>query len=52
MYNSGEPKGRLLNRTKFYTNTGGHMRTKSWTRPDFQEVTLGCEINCYAPAEL
>jgi coenzyme PQQ precursor peptide PqqA len=25
---------------------------KTWTRPDFQEVNLGCEINCYAPAEL
>ncbi|MBW4039884.1 MAG: pyrroloquinoline quinone precursor peptide PqqA [Acidobacteria bacterium] len=22
-----------------------------WMRPDFQEVSLGCEINCYAPAE-
>jgi coenzyme PQQ precursor peptide PqqA len=25
--------------------------TKVWTRPDFEEVSLGCEINCYAPAE-
>jgi len=27
------------------------MTTKVWTRPDFEEVSLGCEINCYAPAE-
>ncbi|WP_150110859.1 pyrroloquinoline quinone precursor peptide PqqA [Granulicella mallensis] len=25
---------------------------KAWTRPDFVEVNLGCEINCYAPAEI
>ncbi|WP_399256096.1 pyrroloquinoline quinone precursor peptide PqqA [Terriglobus tenax] len=25
---------------------------KTWTRPDFKEVSLGCEINCYAPAEI
>jgi len=24
---------------------------KTWTRPDFEEVNLACEINCYAPAE-
>ncbi|QHS53783.1 pyrroloquinoline quinone precursor peptide PqqA [Edaphobacter sp. 12200R-103] len=24
---------------------------KTWIRPDFQEVCLACEINCYAPAE-
>ncbi|WP_442886318.1 pyrroloquinoline quinone precursor peptide PqqA [Edaphobacter sp. HDX4] len=24
---------------------------KTWIRPDFQEVNLACEINCYAPAE-
>ena len=23
-----------------------------WIRPDFEEVSLCCEINCYAPAEL
>jgi coenzyme PQQ precursor peptide PqqA len=28
------------------------MQTKNWTRPDFAEVNLGCEINCYAPAEI
>ncbi len=28
------------------------MKTKVWTRPDFEEVSLGCEINCYAPAEI
>ncbi|WP_396126767.1 pyrroloquinoline quinone precursor peptide PqqA [Acidicapsa ligni] len=28
------------------------MKTKVWTRPDFKEVSLGCEINCYAPAEI
>jgi coenzyme PQQ precursor peptide PqqA len=27
-------------------------KKKVWTRPDFKEVTLGCEINCYAPAEI
>ncbi|MEG9435556.1 pyrroloquinoline quinone precursor peptide PqqA [Edaphobacter sp. HDX4] len=26
-------------------------RMKTWIRPDFQEVNLACEINCYAPAE-
>jgi len=24
---------------------------KTWTRPEFKEITLGCEINCYAAAE-
>jgi coenzyme PQQ precursor peptide PqqA len=28
------------------------MEMKAWTRPDFVEVNLGCEINCYAPAEI
>ena len=28
------------------------MRTGIWVRPDFEEVKLGCEINCYAPAEV
>jgi len=28
------------------------MEMKVWTRPDFDEVNLGCEINCYAPAEI
>jgi len=28
------------------------METKVWTCPDFEEVNLGCEINCYAPAEI
>jgi len=27
------------------------MIVKTWTRPEFKEVTLGCEINCYAAAE-
>jgi coenzyme PQQ precursor peptide PqqA len=30
----------------------GDSSMKVWTRPDFKEVTLGCEINCYAPAEV
>jgi coenzyme PQQ precursor peptide PqqA len=25
---------------------------KVWTRPQIKEVSLGCEINCYAPAEI
>ncbi len=25
---------------------------KVWTRPELKEVSLGCEINCYAPAEI
>jgi coenzyme PQQ precursor peptide PqqA len=29
----------------------GETNMKVWTRPDFEEVNLGCEINCYAPAE-
>jgi coenzyme PQQ precursor peptide PqqA len=28
-----------------------NMQSKTWSRPDFKEVSLGCEINCYAPAE-
>jgi coenzyme PQQ precursor peptide PqqA len=28
------------------------MKTNIWVRPDFEEVSLGCEINCYAPAEI
>jgi len=28
------------------------MNMKVWTCPDFEEVSLGCEINCYAPAEI
>jgi coenzyme PQQ precursor peptide PqqA len=32
-------------------STVGGITMKSWSRPDFEEVTLGCEINCYAPAE-
>jgi coenzyme PQQ precursor peptide PqqA len=28
------------------------MKTKVWTRPEVKEVSLGCEINCYAPAEI
>jgi len=27
------------------------MQNKTWIRPNFKEVSLGCEINCYAPAE-
>jgi coenzyme PQQ precursor peptide PqqA len=23
-----------------------------WTEPDFEEISLSCEINCYAKAEL
>jgi coenzyme PQQ precursor peptide PqqA len=23
-----------------------------WTKPDFEEVSLSCEINCYVSAEL
>jgi len=29
-----------------------HMEPKTWTRPDFDEVNLGCEINSYAPSEI
>jgi coenzyme PQQ precursor peptide PqqA len=28
------------------------VKNKIWTRPEFKEVSLGCEINCYAPAEI
>lgn len=28
------------------------MEKKRWTRPDFTELNLGCEINCYSPAEI
>jgi len=23
-----------------------------WTKPEFEEILLSCEINCYAKAEL
>jgi coenzyme PQQ precursor peptide PqqA len=23
-----------------------------WTKPEFEEISLSCEINCYAKAEL
>jgi coenzyme PQQ precursor peptide PqqA len=32
-------------------NQSEERHMKSWSRPDFEEVSLGCEINCYAPAE-
>jgi coenzyme PQQ precursor peptide PqqA len=44
-------KGRfsfLDSKTNYWEMT---MKTKVWTRPNFEEVSLGCEINCYAPAE-
>ena len=28
------------------------MKSKVWIRPEVKEVHLGCEINCYAPAEI
>ncbi|MGO4885824.1 MAG: pyrroloquinoline quinone precursor peptide PqqA [Bryobacteraceae bacterium] len=24
----------------------------SWTTPDFEEISVNCEINSYAPAEI
>lgn len=27
-------------------------RTMEWTSPQFEEICLNCEINCYANAEL
>jgi coenzyme PQQ precursor peptide PqqA len=37
--------------SRSFTQREIEMKTKVWTRPDFEEVSLGCEINCYAPAE-
>jgi coenzyme PQQ precursor peptide PqqA len=28
------------------------MKKQQWSRPAYTEATLGCEINCYAPAEI
>ncbi|WP_183763060.1 pyrroloquinoline quinone precursor peptide PqqA [Tunturibacter empetritectus] len=28
------------------------MTQSTWATPDFEEVTLNCEINSYAPVEL
>jgi coenzyme PQQ precursor peptide PqqA len=28
---------------------GGHM---NWTTPDYEEISVSCEINSYAPAEI
>jgi coenzyme PQQ precursor peptide PqqA len=28
------------------------MQQSSWTTPDFEEISLNCEINSYAPVEL
>ncbi|MBB5317123.1 pyrroloquinoline quinone precursor peptide PqqA [Tunturibacter empetritectus] len=28
------------------------MQPSSWTTPEFEEISLNCEINSYAPVEL
>ncbi|WP_183815181.1 pyrroloquinoline quinone precursor peptide PqqA [Tunturibacter empetritectus] len=28
------------------------MTQSTWATPDFEEITLNCEINSYAPVEL
>jgi coenzyme PQQ precursor peptide PqqA len=28
------------------------MQKKTWSRPNFTETSLGCEINCYSPAQM
>jgi coenzyme PQQ precursor peptide PqqA len=43
--------GSGVNPAAFISKREIDMETKVWTRPDFEEVSLGCEINCYAPAE-
>lgn len=30
----------------------GKEKAMEWTSPEFEEVSLNCEINSYAPAEL
>jgi coenzyme PQQ precursor peptide PqqA len=47
---SGIIRGKMSKRPFIYLREI-EMKTKVWTRPDFEEVSLGCEINCYAPAE-
>jgi coenzyme PQQ precursor peptide PqqA len=42
----------LAQLSAFISIDGDLMETKVWTCPDFEEVNLGCEINCYAPAEI
>ena len=32
--------------------TAGKENLMEWTSPEFEEVSLNCEINSYAPAEL
>ena len=46
----GEGK-RYRARLDFYPRNRRYPKMKTWTRPDFEEVNLACEINCYAPAE-
>jgi len=36
----------------FSTLRGRSDTMKTWTRPDFKEVSLGCEINSYSPSEI
>ena len=33
------------------TSSNGKYRM-TWTQPQFEEITLGCEINTYASAEI
>jgi coenzyme PQQ precursor peptide PqqA len=33
-------------------DTGRGARNVEWTTPEFEEVSLNCEINSYANAEL
>jgi coenzyme PQQ precursor peptide PqqA len=47
------PTRASANSTQNYLQEGvASVKTGIWVRPDFEEVKLGCEINCYAPAEV
>jgi coenzyme PQQ precursor peptide PqqA len=51
-YNRRQESANCLHLLHFTTNRETAVKNKIWTRPEFKEVSLGCEINCYAPAEI
>jgi coenzyme PQQ precursor peptide PqqA len=43
---------KLITRETIQVSQEQRGEPMEWTRPDFEEVSLCCEINCYATAEL
>ena len=44
--------GPLQPSTEVGSSRNAKERTMEWTSPQFEEICLNCEINCYANAEL